>query len=444
MNINILFLYILLNIYIIIFSYSNSIQINVYNDLKYNNLTTENFINKYFFNNFYTYLNIGNPTQNIPVLLKFRRYSLFILTNNSNENIFENFENKNYNPYLSNKFNKYNNSKEIIRIEDYESGIKVNDEFSFDKNKKENLNFIMNNISYHTTLSGILGLNINYISKNYQSFSYIIQLFSKKFIDSYDITLIFNKENNFFNNGYMLFGKNKYNEDKNSFFELEYKYNLMNNEYSINFDGITYGNNIYEEYNLQEEFFTIINFDNGFIYGSNKYQNIIEKNFFDEYLKNNDCEKKLLKFNYEFYICNDYINIKKMKNLNFKIKKYNISLILTYNDLFYKINNKLIFLVYFYKKETKNFLLGYTFYKKFNINLNQQKGLIGFNINKSYKENNKSYNNLKNKIFIILLIFFIICFINIIVYLLYKLKFNNKKIRANELEENFIYIPQLK
>ena len=443
MNNKILFLYILLNMYYNIISYSNSIKINIYNDLIYNNFTAENFINKYFFNNFYTYLNIGNPTQNIPVLLKFRRYSLFILTNNSNENIFENFENKNYNPYLSNKFNKYNNSKEIIRIEDYESGIKVNDEFSFDKNKHENFNFIMNNISYHTTLDGILGLNINYISNNYQTFSYIIQLFAKKLIDSYDITLVFNKENNFFDNGYMMFGKNKYNEDKN-FFELEYKYNLMNHEYSVNFDGITYGNNIYEEYNLQEEFFTIINFDNGFIYGSNKYQNIIEKNFFYEYLKNNDCEKKLLKFNYEFYICNDYINIKSLKNLNFKIKNNNFSLTLTYNDLFYKINNKLIFLVYFYKQETKNFLLGYTFYKKFNININQQKGLIGFNINKSYNENNKKYNNLKNKIFIFLLLFFLICFLNIIVYLIYKLKFINKKIRANELEENFIYIPQIK
>ena len=191
MNLNILFLYILLNIYIIIFSYSNSIQINVYNDLKYNNLTTENFINKYFFNNFYTYLNIGNPTQNIPVLLKFRRYSLFILTNNSNENIFENFENKNYNPYLSNKFNNYNNSKEIIRIEDYESGIKVNDEFSFDKNKNENLNFIMNNISYHTTLSGILGLNINYNSTNLRNFIFLFQLKDKNIIDEYEFTIKF-------------------------------------------------------------------------------------------------------------------------------------------------------------------------------------------------------------------------------------------------------------
>ena len=196
-NKNILFLLFLL---IIKIKTQKNLTLKIYNELKYNNLTTENFINKYFFNNFYTYLNIGNPTQNIPVLLKFRRYSLFILTNNSNENIFENFENKNYNPYLSNKFNKYNNSKEIIRIEDYESGIKVNDEFSFDKNKNENLNFIMNNISYHTTLSGILGLNINYNSTNLRNFIFLFQLKDKNIIDEYDFTIKFQQSNNFWKN----------------------------------------------------------------------------------------------------------------------------------------------------------------------------------------------------------------------------------------------------
>ena len=54
----------------------------------------------------------------------------------------------------------------------------------------------MNNISYHTTLSGILGLNINYNSTNLRNFIFLFQLKDKNIIDEYDFTIKFQQSNN--------------------------------------------------------------------------------------------------------------------------------------------------------------------------------------------------------------------------------------------------------
>ena len=431
-NKNILFLLFLL---IIKIKSQKNLTLKIYNDLKYNNLTTENFINKYFFNNFYTYLNIGNPIQNIPVLLKFRRYSLFILTNNSNENIFENFENKNYNPYLSNKFNKYNNSKEIIRIEDYESGIKVNDEFSFDKNKNENLNFIMNNISYHTTLSGILGLNINYNSTNLRNFIFLFQLKDKNIIDEYDFTIKFQQSNNFLVNGQIIFGK--INNIKYDFsFIINYNYNLKHQKFFIRFDDITYGNDINNEKNIMSDIYTSLNFDDGFILSNTLYKNIIENEFLNELLNKNKCYKHV-KIGYYFYICDDDIDISKVKDLNFLLKgNGNTYFTLTYKDLFIKIENKFIFLIGFYINDVKSFTLGYLFFKKFMITIKHKENILILYANKNQikQPNNiihlsNIYTNKISKIF--LFIYFI--FISSITFLYIKIYINNrnKKIKYN-------------
>ena len=433
MNKNIFFLLFLL---IIKIKNQKNITLKIYNDLRYNNLTTENFINKYFFNNFYTYLNIGNPIQNIPVLLKFRRYSLFILTNNSNENIFENFENKNYNPYLSNKFNNYNNSKEIIRIEDYESGIKVNDEFSFDKNKNENLNFIMNNISYHTTLSGILGLNINYNSTNLRNFIFLFQLKDKNIIDEYEFTIKFQQSNNFLVNGQIFFGKIK-NFKYDFLFIVNYNYNLRDQKFLIRFDDITYGNNIKNnEKNIMNDMYTSINFDNGFILSNTLYKNIIENEFFNKLLNKNKCYKHV-KIGYYFYICDDDIDISKVKDLNFLLKgNGNTYFTLTYKDLFIKIKNKLIFLVGFYINDIKSFTLGYLFFKKFMITIKHKEKILILYANKEQikQPNNiihlsNIYTNKISKIF--LFIYFI--FISSITLLYIKIYINNrnKKMKYN-------------
>ena len=433
MNKNIFFLLFLL---IIKIKNQKNITLKIYNDLRYNNLTTENFINKYFFNNFYTYLNIGNPIQNIPVLLKFRRYSLFILTNNSNENIFENFENKNYNPYLSNKFNNYNNSKEIIRIEDYESGIKVNDEFSFDKNKNENLNFIMNNISYHTTLSGILGLNINYNSTNLRNFIFLFQLKDKNIIDEYEFTIKFQQSNNFLVNGQIFFGKIK-NFKYDFLFIVNYNYNLRDQKFLIRFDDITYGNNIKNnEKNIMNDMYTSINFDNGFILSNTLYKNIIENEFFNKLLNKNKCYKHV-KIGYYFYICDDDIDITKVKDLNFLLKgNGNTYFTLTYKDLFIKIKNKLIFLVGFYINDIKSFTLGYLFFKKFMITIKHKEKILILYANKEQikQPNNiihlsNIYTNKISKIF--LFIYFI--FISSITLLYIKIYINNrnKKMKYN-------------
>ena len=437
------FLFFLLFLLIIKIKNQKNLSLKIYNDLIYNNFTAENFINKYFFNNFYTYLNIGNPIQNIPVLLKFRRYSLLILTNNSNENIFKNFENKNYIPYLSNKF-KYDDSKEIIRIEDYESGIKVNDEFSFDKNKHENFNFIMNNISYHTTLDGILGLNFNYNSSILNNFNFLFQLIKKNIIDKYEFTIKFQQSNKFLVNGEIIFGN--INNIKYDFsFIINYNYHLRDQKFLIRFDDITYGNEINNEKNLMIDMYTSINFDDGFIYSNTLYKNIIENEFFNELLNKNKCYK-YVKLGYYFYICDNDIDISKVKDLNFLLKgNGNTYFTLTYKDLFIKIENKLIFLVSFYISDIKSFTLGYLFFKKFMITIKHKENILILYANKNQIKQPKNiihlsniYTNKISKIFLLIYLMFILSIILIYIKIYKnnrnkekKYKYNNKSILNN-------------
>ena len=124
-----------------------------------------------------------------------------------------------------------------------------------------------------------------------------------------------------------------------------------------------------------------------------------------------------------------------MKNLYFQIKNGNIYFILTPKDLFYKFKNKLYYLIIFHPYKSNKWTLGIPLFTKYLINFNQDKKLIGFYIDDKIKEE-------KNRIF--LKLFIISILVNVIILIIclyYKIVKKNKKIRANELEENFDYSP---
>jgi hypothetical protein len=105
------------------------------------------------------------------------------------------------------------------------------------------------------------------------------------------------------------------------------------------------------------------------------------------------------------------------------------------NDLFASYNNTLYYLINFYPSSgIKIWSFGITFLKKYNFVYDQEKKVIGFYDN---KENDFSKTYLK--IFLIISLIIIIILSSLYIHnIIFK---KQRRIRANELEDNIDYIP---
>jgi len=174
----------------------------------------------------------------------------------------------------------------------------------------------------------------------------------------------------------------------------------------------------------------------GGILGNSNYQKNVNESFFNELFIKKKCENKIIKQKenneiYYVYECNKNININKFNDsIFFYSKEINFTFVLEKKDLFLKANDKIYFLVFF-SNYFPNWILGEPFFRKFNMVFNQDKKIVGF-----YSDYNKIKKNYDKIIIIFLLIFLIVCLLFFINKIYFK---KNKKIRANELEDNFLY-----
>ena len=136
------------------------------------------------------------------------------------------------------------------------------------------------------------------------------------------------------------------------------------------------------------------------------------------------------------FSCDKDINITLLQNLNFHNVDINYTFTLNPSDLFILYNDRYYYLVYFVKQyNVKMWSLGIAFLKKFNFVFNQDKKVLGY-----YKIKEESFNsNLFLKILLIIACIIIIILIILLIY--YKKNQIKRKIRANELESDFEYIP---
>ena len=177
----------------------------------------------------------------------------------------------------------------------------------------------------------------------------------------------------------------------------------------------------------------IISINYGICIGGENYLKIINNTFFKEYVEKGICEYKLSDNNIIYYFeCNNNVNINKFPKLKFYQKIMNYTFELDYNDLFILKDNKLYFLIGFNKRSSYDWTFGIPFLKKYQLIFDQEREIIGiYNLNE--KKNDYLFKILT-----------IICLVIIIflVSLLYKIIHKTRKIRANELEENFEYISE--
>ena len=389
-----------------------------------------------FKNDIITFFEIGNQKQIIPISIKLQNYYFYIYSSPSNPK---------YKFFALNQqksFLQINNSPNLLYNENDNNTFFSSDIISFSniKNNKFNFLLIKNFSESDFYKSGILGLNIKG-NKSNEELNFINQLKEKNLISSYSFSIKYKNEKE----GDLIIGKrpdeydNKYQIDNLH----KIKVPIYKNEFDwgLNFDKIEYGD--LDIYNLDTKF-AIFEIELGIIVGTVDYKFAIEKNFFNKYIKEKKCfvgriqgdEIKVTGFKY--YYCNEDVNISEMKNLSFFSKELNYNFSLSYKDLFYNFNGKNYYLVIFPWFMGIKWRLGLPFFKKFNFVFDSDKKVIGV-YDKVLEVNIILQNSWKNNL--IVLLFVIISFMAFFIYKMYINK--PRKIRANELEDNYEYIPEI-
>ena len=409
-----------------------------------NNLSSNNLNNFYNFyiekNNLLTYLNIGTPSQKIPIYIKFN-FLPFIIPDTSIQGIYNNSLSKTYN------FIKQENDFTI-----YYPKVNISSEkFIFNQfnnntiQSNNNFNFALG-ISYDFEFDffpGCSGLKVSE-SDYYEQTNFILQLKKQNIINKYSFYLDFNKnDENFL--GKLIIGayphelNKKYNE-KNLFVSNIEKKHLY--EWNLIFNSIFVNNK-----KIEDEIDIIFRPDFGGFLTNEEFYNYIFKSYFEIYFNSNVCFIENVKKKDIFYfICyKNKINVKNFPKIYFYNKKFNYTFFLDSNDLFVEFNEFLCFNIFFQKGfEKKSFTLGLPFFKKYLFVFDYDKKIVGF-YNENLNNVNKNFNKYL-KIIIIFVLLIIIIFLIVFIYKSYFKKYfknNNNNNKFDEIGEEIKNISDL-
>ena len=392
---------------------------------KPNEINENNFFYYITENIYISNIKVGSPYQEIPIQIKFSINEFMII------------------PKEKKGYFQLNNSKTLHQLEkDFEQdfnsqffnkGILCWDNMLFENNIKiTNLTFILGTNILKELKGGVLGLRKKTLNNLSDTISFIYLIKKRNLINSYSFHFIFNKENN----GEIIIG-NYPHEYNNEIFDKENLKNIYvkkNNDFiywNVKFNNIKFGNKDLN-YDLNIQF----NADLGGIIASENIFDFFINNFFNELILKNLC-KIFYSSNkwYKGFYCDNNINIENFSNLYFYHKELNYTFNLNYNDLFIKEKDKLFFLIIFKHDSTDFFWeFGEVFFKKYQIIFDEEKGIIGFYNLKKIKAFNYSL------LFIFLLIILVILLISVIIRMII---IKPRKLRANELEDNYDYIQKI-
>lgn len=421
---------------------------------------SQSFLDKYFYNNIILDFSIGENGQSTSGII------------NQDQTCFEFIEEgvdgiptpKNLLNFFSpKKSSSLSIKKEVIKIsyQPDEYMALGSDFFSFDE--KYNMSFLFKRVKNEDEINLDEIKEKNYIAKlglilpsreialkeNCPQFFHDVKKIGN--LSKYIISFEFDEENN--NKGKLIFGDELFNYKKEKFFESQYLGSYSSENHQIYYNEakiVLNGNN---NINVTEGTYSIFNYNLGVIIGIEKFRKKIEQYFFDDLINKKICSRDTVKYNntnYIIYACDEgnfKEKIKSFPKLVFTSKSFEYDFELTYSDLFKVINSKYYFLIIFKEINEKNtWIFGQPFFKKFQFTINLDQNWVGFyNPNKekiSRKENPYNSEDKSTKIKKILLIVgLVILAIGLSVGMFFlgrKLK-NDRKIRANELKDNFVY-----
>ena len=371
---------------------------------------------------FQTSITIGSDKQVLPTDISFEHYPLYISSILCEENIIK------FNQETSTSFINYN---KIDGFNINQNCLKCNtskDVFYFNNNLNQGtpLFFVLGTIlsTEFKSVSAEIGFRPTKPRNDPSVSNILVQLKKLNLISgkNFMFHLNFNKRN-----GDLLLGA--YNEKY--FQNLEkFKYFYVSAE-NGNIEGWQFllDNAYYGKKYIGEKNKVIISLNQYFIYVPFYMKQILDNDFFKELYDKKLCDLiNLNKTSTQFYVCDDSIDINKMKNLSFFPINLNepIEFILSPKDLFMKFGkNKLLYILGFnydidYWKFNLPFILKYqpifdldnkiiTIYNDLNL-FNESDFFMNTNTNTNgkIKEEEKGRNNLLTIIFFIVLCIFLI------------------------------------
>ena len=408
--------------------------------IPFKNYIQEN-LNRNIFENLYitkitSTLKIGTPLQEIELYIQLQDDNIIILNSDSK---YCSSKIKCFNSKVSETFKTNDKEEYDVNLPQVESAKRSTDKLDLNSETKiNNVEFLLTNEILYKK-SGILGLRMP--DKKAQ-FNLIKQLKTKDIINSYIFFIYFPDKNNKYEGQIIIgeyphdFNSKKYKKENMEKRQVSYTpTTTLGQDYIFECKKIFYG----DELVVKEQDISFI-FESELFRASFKLKEILEENFFNKYLKKNECEIKIYKEtiikNSTYIVCKNSIDISKMKPLKFQIEDYLEEIILTPEDLFLKVNNDLVFLIYFEDYWKMKWTFGYTFFRKYMVFFDQDSKMIGFYLEK------KGQNGIS-----IFTIFFCVFLFGVILFLafnIYQLIKRKKKIKAKELIEDLLNTEEIK
>ena len=394
-------------------------------------------------------LNIGSNKIDIKAFLIQSKTELII----AGKNVI----NHKYNETESTTYNITNKNKISFQYGMYNEGILSKDNFNILKNNIElnsfNIDFILGtkaSSTYTDIKEAQVGLHLPLL-ESYPDYNLFRSLKNNNATLSYNWYLNFNNFEK--GEGKMIVDGFPHDLNKKKYLKENFvKTNAIDRQYTVlwgfKFSSINYGNqNLELGLDLRAHF----EFDYGIITAPKEVGELLESLFFEKYISLNICFKEKIGVigNYFFYCKkNDKFDIGKFESIYFNCADLYIIFELNYKDLFYIDNNNIYFLIEF-SKNSKIWIFGEIFLRKYYIVFNQDEKTLGYYKNMEKPKNNKNKNDniitnnsswYKTFIIIIILILLIICVLFMGIYI-YKNKKNRKK-KANELDDEYNYEPK--
>ena len=403
---------------------------------KYEKMTEENIMENLFYNDLEVNIEIGTPPKKYPLLIKLQEAATYLMSIESDiENI------KKYNPKESRTYLSKNEKLfRYIKLHCF-NAMYIKDTFFFgnERVKGELFYFILaNNSTEKMKSSGEIGLKFYEFGVKEES-TFLTQLFQKKLILYPLFLLQYNDSNK--NEGNLIVGSYPHEHNDKMYKKEDFIYSFIgrpdNTKWSILITEV-YSDYLLLDVNTEIQLF----YEFGLIEGSERYYNTIYLKFFDDYLKKKICNKVMINNGSSYYYteCSNQFNYDDFPDIFFQSEGLNYTFNLTKDDLFMKYGNKIYFLIVF-QLVPSNWGFGAIFFKKYQIYFDQEKKIYGLykrKYNVTDTKNNKKLSFFTLSIILgvlLLLSVFIICY-------LYKIIKSKRKIRANELEDQYEYISQ--
>ena len=391
---------------------------------------------KLFDSNLYILMNIGSENIDVKTYLDNERFELMIAG--------KGIKNSKYNESNSESYNCTYCKEKEYSYGQYFRGIISTENFKIKFNEKEmktisNMNFVLGTQSYYLDPpEAFVGLTFERLDseKNYNLFK------SLKLTNStvtYNWYLNFTeKDSKMVIDAFPHDFDNKYDKAKLVTAEtLNDGYYLI---WGLIFSNIYYDNEI-NNISLTDNTRAKIDFSLSYIMAPNDTGEYFENIFFNEYYTKNICFKQGINNNKQYFIyCqnSNNFNPENFKSIYFKSLDLNSVFEFSYKDLFYYKDNYIYFLILFQNEYYWTF--GELFLSKYFLVFNHDQKILAFYQN--YEKKDPDGNGDNNLIYIIVYIVIGVAVLILIgifaIYFVQALK-NKRKIRANELDDYYVY-----